>query len=214
MTAPTSGTVTSSSISVSFTTLTTAAQIRAPAILSYTVQYKLSTASTYTSITGVSSSPVTISSLVPASSYDIVVYAINVQGSGTPSTALTVTTLAAAPDAPINVVTAVTTNNLGVTISWSDGASDNGDPITGYNIYIQQSNSLFSIDTTDCDGVTNTTIITNRNCTIPMATLRAAPYSLTYGSNVIAMVAAENTIGWSANSTQSPAGTTVLTPPV
>jgi len=84
-------------------------------------------------------------------------------------------------------------------ISWS--APDNGgSPITDYTVKIRQSDATtFSIDIVNCDMSASTAT----TCTIPVTALRAAPFSLDWGTNVHATVAAINAYG---SSTVSVAG--------
>ncbi len=84
-------------------------------------------------------------------------------------------------------------------ISWA--APDNGgSPITGYIVKIRQSDATtFSIDTVNCEMSTSTAT----TCTIPVTALRAAPFSLDWGTNVHATVLAINLYG---SSTVSAAG--------
>jgi hypothetical protein len=60
----------------------------------------------------------------------------------------------------------------------------------------------YTEETTDCDG-TNASVVSNRQCTIALLTLRSSPYSLTLGDSVSAKVVSVNTYG---ESTASSAG--------
>jgi hypothetical protein len=86
-----------------------------------------------------------------------------------------------------------------VIIDWT--APDwGGSPITSYTIYIQQSDSAtYSIQIEHCDG-TDATILANSQCTVPVTILRAAPYSLPWGTDVHAKVVATNLYGDSGES--------------
>jgi hypothetical protein len=95
--------------------------------------------------------------------------------------------------------TTVTTNNVdaNVEISWSDPVS-NGEPITAYRIYIQESGSATYIEeTVDCIG-NDVTLVSSRACSIAIATLKAAPYSLAQGESISAKVISINVYGESA----------------
>ena len=69
------------------------------------------------------------------------------------------------PDAPTDVITVVTGDT--VTFTWSL-ASTGGSPITGYRIFIGQSDSLtFTQDLTNCNGASSS-IIMSRSCLVPI----------------------------------------------
>ena len=54
------------------------------------------------------------------------------------------------PSAPVAPTTSI--SGLNVKISWT-APSSNGSPITGYLIYIQESDAVtYSVESTDCDG--------------------------------------------------------------
>ena len=125
-------------------------------ITKYALEYKISSDVSYTLIDSVAS-PVTVSSLDTNTQYSFRVIAYNRHGSSTPSTDLTVTTNTDVPEAPINVLTAVSADELGIDISWDDGA-DNGLAISEYRIWVKQSDGVFSTETVNCDGETDATI--------------------------------------------------------
>ena len=54
------------------------------------------------------------------------------------------------PEKPIVPSTTVITNY--VIFNW-DAPVDNGTPITGYNVFIRQSDLTFIVDRTICDGL-------------------------------------------------------------
>ena len=141
MAVPTQGTVTSTSVTLSFTSLTTTAATGGSAITSYAIQYKLSTATTYTTIASVTS-PYTVTGLTPSTLYDFNVEAQNIFGYGLPSTDLTVTTLTDVPSAPTNVVTAYNPDGVSIDITWTAPATDNGAAITAYNIEFLESDNV------------------------------------------------------------------------
>jgi hypothetical protein len=85
-----------------------------------------------------------------------------------------------------------------VEISWT--APDNGgSAITGYKVYIKQKDLSFSIDTVNCDMLTNTGLV----CSVPATVLIAEPFSLDWGDSVFAKVIAVNLYG---DSSESPEG--------
>ena len=80
-------------------------------------------------------------------------------------------------------------------ISWV-APDDGGSPLIGYSVTIKQKDSAFSADSVNCD-MTASTLTT---CTIPVAVLRAAPFSLDWGDSVFAKVIATNLYGDSLES--------------
>jgi hypothetical protein len=82
-------------------------------------------------------------------------------------------------------------------ISWI-ASYNGGSVITGYKILIRQSdNFTFSENVVDCAG-SSPTIVSETKCTVPIVSLKNAPYSLPWGSHVYAKVSAINIIGSSA----------------
>jgi hypothetical protein len=99
----------------------------------------------------------------------------------------------------MSAVTITDNTDPSVNISWT-APSSNGSPITQYQIQILSSDGVtYYTDTTDCDG-SSATVVSNLYCNIPMATLTSSPYSLTLGTLIVAIVSAENEIGWSVPS--------------
>jgi hypothetical protein len=78
----------------------------------------------------------------------------------------------------------------------------------GYKIFIRESDgtTYTQVDDSVCDG-TDADVISNTQCTVPISYVRAAPYSLPWGSNVYAKVVGYNTYGDSA---MSPAGSEAI----
>lgn len=84
-------------------------------------------------------------------------------------------------------------------ISWT-APIDNGAAITSYTILIRQSDGItFTADTASCDG-SDSTIVSQTQCTVPLTTLTAAPYSLNFGDSIYAKVIATNVKGDSIES--------------
>jgi hypothetical protein len=76
-------------------------------------------------------------------------------------------------------------------VSWI-APGNGGSPITGYTITIGQSDNItFSSDITNCNQLNS--IATS--CTIPVTSLKSAPFSLPWGSSVYAKVIAINLYG-------------------
>ncbi len=105
--------------------------------------------------------------------------------------------------------TAVT--NTDVDISWAVGVARSG-TISGYLVYIKAANGYYKLEDTYCNGMADP-VFTDRACSIPNSVLRAAPYSLTYGTTVEVIVGAVNEYGTSGNSSDSTAAATIETEP-
>lgn len=81
-----------------------------------------------------------------------------------------------------------------VKVSWNQPL-DGGAPITAYSIKIKTSEtttSYFELD--QCDG-TDPTVVTVRECSIPISVLIKEPFNLIWGSKVVAHITAFNVIG-------------------
>lgn len=102
------------------------------------------------------------------------------------------------PEVPTSVVTVVDQSDL--VVSWQP-SYNGGSPILAYQIVLQTSDGVtYAEDTTNCDGA-DATVISDKSCKVPIASLIAAPYSLPYGSSVYAKVKAINVVGSSEYST-------------
>jgi len=98
-----------------------------------------------------------------------------------------------------------------VIITWNE-PENQGSAITEYKVYIRQSDGVtYSMDLTSCDGRI-ATVINTRSCLVPIQTLRAAPFSLSWGSSVFIKVEAVNTYGISSISLEGN-GAVILTKP-
>jgi hypothetical protein len=81
-----------------------------------------------------------------------------------------------------------------VSITWTEPIIQ-GSPITGYRIYIQESDGVsYSLELSDCDG-SNTVIRDAQTCSVTVLTLQTTPFSLIYGSSIWAKVVAYNVYG-------------------
>ena len=132
------------------------------------------------------------------------VLATNSEGSsGTSSDggSAVLTTVPVTPAAPTTTV-----SGSDIVVDWT-APVDNGATITSYTIKIKQNDSSFSVELTNCDG-SDATIKSNTQCTIPIATLQASPFSLPDGATVVATVLATNSDG--ASGTSSEGGSAVL----
>lgn len=89
---------------------------------------------------------------------------------------------------------------MNVIISWT-APDPQGWAILGYRIYIGESDTVtYTIDTANCDGTTDASILANARCTVPISSLIVWPYSLAWGSHVYAKVVAYNGNGDSLTS--------------
>ena len=80
------------------------------------------------------------------------------------------------PDKP-NAPTTTFSNTETVLIDWT-APFDQGSPITGYRIYIRESDEIaFSLELHDCDGG-DATITAATQCSVLVSTLMSAPFSL------------------------------------
>jgi hypothetical protein len=62
-------------------------------------------------------------------------------------------------------------------IAWVEPVT-NGSPITAYKVFIQQNDfATFTEESVECVG-TDAGVISTRQCSISLATLKAAPYNL------------------------------------
>ena len=101
------------------------------------------------------------------------------------------------PDPPMTVVT-VNTNEV-VTVAWSEPVS-NGSPVTAYKILVEEKDTgVFTQEAVDCDG-TSSGVVTSKQCSIQLTTLKASPYNLVQGDNVNIRVVSVNLYGDSAQS--------------
>ena len=100
------------------------------------------------------------------------------------------------PEPPSTVITANT--NEDVTIAWSEPVA-NGSPITAYKVSVRNKAGAFTQETVECDG-SSPQVVQNRQCTIPLNTLMAAPYNLVQTDSVVAVVVSVNVYGDSAAS--------------
>jgi hypothetical protein len=97
-----------------------------------------------------------------------------------------------------------------VEISWTP-VDDGGSPWTAYTVLIQQSDSAYSEEISNCDG-TQSSIIASATCLVPVSALRTAPFNLDWGTHVYARVIATNVYG-SAEASEAGNGAKITTYP-
>ena len=101
------------------------------------------------------------------------------------------------PEPPLTVASA-NSNEL-VTISWDEPIA-NGSPVTAYKILVEAKDSgVFTQESAECDG-TSSGVITSRQCTISLATLRSAPFNLQKDDAVNVRIISVNFFGDSVES--------------
>ena len=93
---------------------------------------------------------------------------MNTFGDG-PYSSATAIIAAVVPDQP-GAPTTTDTGSSSIEIDWNPPASDGGSAITSYTVYIQKSDTTWATEVTYCDG-SDSTIMTNTLCTIPVSTL-------------------------------------------
>lgn len=150
-------------------------------VIDYRIYYAHE-ASEYTElVTGVTTTYYTTTvPLVAGENYKFKVQARNAVGYGDLSAEFIIRA-ARVPDVPTDVTTTI--NGDFVDIDWSS-PYDGGSPLLSYTVLILQDNGVtFSEDLIDCDG-SDSTILSNSQCSVPIYTLKASPYSLPWGSSV------------------------------
>jgi hypothetical protein len=105
-------------------------------------------------------------------------------------------------------VTELSTN---VVITW-DAPYDGGSNILSYTIVVMTHDGVtYAEDLVDCDG-TDAAIVSGTTCSIPITTLKAAPYSHPWGASIYVKVLATNVVGGGPYSTAGN-GAIILTTP-
>ena len=108
------------------------------------------------------------------------------------------------PDQPVAPTTAVVGSDI--LFDWV-APSANGSPITQYSIMVESSDPLYYFqDLTSCDG-SDSTIVSQTQCSVPITSLLTAPFNLDWGASITAYVIATNSKG---NSEESQTGNGAL----
>lgn len=129
--------------------------------------------------------------LVLGTTYEFTVAAQNSVGYSTESSP--VSFLHAIPPATPSAPTLVN-DDTSVIIDWV-APNSNGAQITSYKILLRQSDDVtFTEDVINCDG-SDSTIIQNTHCEVPLSVLTSAPYLLSLGEGIFAKVIATNVKG-------------------
>jgi hypothetical protein len=98
--------------------------------------------------------------------------------------------------------TVVSTTNVAdeVMLAWN-APVDNGATVTAYRIFIVQHDGVtYSEETVQCVG-TDPTLVSTRECVVPLTLLRAAPYSLVLDDEIYIKIISINSFGESEYST-------------
>lgn len=137
------------------------------------------------------------SGVTPGLSYQVRVYAQNRYGTGPVSLAATIKA-AREPGEVSQPSMSSTANGLDVDLAWT-APTDNQQALTAYRILILEADGDYSEQIPECDG-TDAGVLATASCTLSHQTLRAAPYLLQQGGQVLFTVAAQNSYGWGATS--------------
>ena len=151
------------------------------------------------------------SGLVAGEGYLFRLRAENIYGWG-PYSGETLIYAAGLPTQPYQAVTTIVGTD--VVVSWSE-PENSAAPLLAYSIVILGADGTFGEELTYCDGASTGVLATapDLECTIPLTTLRAAPFELPYGALVQARVMAQNANGWGSLSQVNLAGASVETEP-
>lgn len=114
---------------------------------------------------------------------------------------------------PDRQTSAPTTMNSGayVLITWP-APVERGAEVLEYDVKILAKDGSFHIAEVNCNGL-DPIIVSSRSCEVPLAVLRAAPFSLEYPDLVAAKVRSRNINGWSDYSDLNTEGGSILTEP-
>jgi len=177
-------------------------------VIDYRITYDQGVGTWIPLATGVISPSYTATSLVADTVYAFKVEARNIVGYSAESSVVSIRA-AGVPEQPAAPTTTVNGDN--VDIAWTAPA-DGGSPIIAYTVKIRETDGVtFTADVTNCDG-SDSAIVSARTCSVPIATLRAAPFSLNWGDSIFAQITASNVEGDSAASTEGN-GAVILTGP-
>lgn len=87
-----------------------------------------------------------------------------------------------------------------------------GSALTSYTIEVRTSDvTVWSVESTNCDG-SDSTILSDAQCTVTVTSLRASPFQLAWGSSIYARVIATNNLG-SSIASDAGNGAVILTYP-
>jgi len=134
--------------------------------------------------------------LTPGNTYKFKVQSRNSVGYGQLSSEVAILA-AQVPDQPSAPFTTTSAESIVITFA---APFNGGAQITAYRVTIRASDdTTYLEDLVNCDAST-AEVMTSKRCTIPFDTVRAAPFSLPWGSHIWAKVTAINLMGSSASS--------------
>lgn len=143
-----------------------------------------------------------IDGVVPGTYYELRVRAHNAHGWSEWSDNLTLKA-AGLPETPITPTTAV--NNQNIRVQWVDPDA-NEEAIDRYRVMLAQNDRVTFVEIINyCNGANEVTI-SLKACEIPISVLKAAPFNLKVGEEVLAKFAAHNANGWGPYSEPTEAG--------
>ena len=149
------------------------------------------------------------SGITPGQAYRFKYRATNQHGTGDWSPIATIYASAT----PLAPAAASTSNDgLNVDVTWPAPTSDRGATVSAYRVKFRQLDGSYTEIVPACDG-SLAGILAARACTVPMATLTNAPFSLAVGALIAVKVEAKNAKGWSTPSTANTAGALAQTAP-
>lgn len=187
-------------------------------IITYNVQWDKGTLGKFwynligSSTNSLTTSYIVTNSIVPGDYYQFKVRAQNKWGWGPFSPVFTIQS-STIPDQILPPTTSLNIGTGAVIISWIK-PNDRNNPIDMYKIEIQSAaDSQWYETLATCNGAISTTIVINRQCTVPMETLLAEPFKYQLSNVVKARVTAHNQNGWGLVSNPNTSGITVKTKP-
>lgn len=124
-----------------------------------------------------------------------------------PATILAATT----PSTMGSATTTIASGTGGVTLSWDAPSSDGGIAITSYLIEVEGNDASWNTDSA-CDSA-DSTLVSNRECTIPMASLVASPHLLAFDTLVVVRITAINAQGSGPTGPANTAGANIRQAP-
>ena len=139
--------------------------------------------------------------------YTFRIEAKNENGYSSPSNPVKI--LAAQTPAAPGMPTTVTVGP-DIIISWPE-VYDNGSPITSYDIVIKGHDENYYTELEYCDG-TDPDVLANRQCTLPLTTLYAAPFNMILGDHIYVIITANNLYGASLESVPGDGAAIVFLP--
>lgn len=168
-------------------------------ITSYNLQMRSSSTDSWVSIVGGSTSytllTYTKTGLTQGVDYQFRIQASNSFGWGPFSDVVTIRS----DNVPAQIQSVTTTiESIYARISWSPTSNNYGSPVLAYRVQVLAIDGVTFTESPTCNG-SDSNIVSSLtpSCLISIAELRSAPYSLTQGVIIKAIVQARNIEGWS-----------------